>query len=137
MGVSFSSISDFWRFYMLNFMGKFNKGILSYITKKNTDAVVNAIKKNKIDILTHPGDKIPVNIDKIAAEAELKGTILEISNSHGHLNSKEIMIAAQYDVKFAIDSDSHIKDTIGGFEQGLKEAIDANLDLKRVVNLIL
>jgi putative hydrolase len=135
LGVLYSSISDFRDFYLMNFIGNLNNKLKERIIEKNTEAIVNALNKNRIDILTHPGDKIAVNIDKIAAAAEKRNTLLEISNSHGHLNANEIMIAAKYNVKFVINSDSHIKDNIGGYENGLKEAIKAGLDLKRIINI--
>jgi putative hydrolase len=103
--------------------------------EKNTEAVINAMNKYKINILTHPGDKIPLNTEKIAEAAEKTNTVLEINNSHSHLNAEEIKIAKNYDVKFVINSDSHIKDKIGSYEKGLKAAIEAGLDLNRIINL--
>lgn len=135
LGVLFSSFNDFWNFYGMNFIGKFNKNIKEKQIEKNTKAIVGALNKYKINILTHPGDKIPVNIDKIARAAEKNDTILEISNHHKHLNSEEIKISAKYNVRFVINSDSHIKDSIGGFEKAIKAANEAELDLSRIINL--
>lgn len=134
-GVLFSSFKDLWNFSVMNFIGKFIKNIKYKQTEKNTEAVVNAINKNGINILTHPGDKIPVNIDKVAYAAEKNNTILEISNHHKHLNREEIKIAEKYDVKFAINSDSHIKDSIGSCARAIKVAKEAGLDLSRIINL--
>lgn len=135
IGVTFSSFSDLWNFFVLNFLCRFSKRLLHKQIEKNTNAVINALNNNKIDILTHPGDKIPVNIDKIAYAAQQNNTFLEISNHHKHLNSEEIIKAARYDVKFLINSDAHIKDNIGGYENGLRAAKAAKLDLNRIVNL--
>lgn len=134
-GVLFSSFNDLWNFYMMNIIGKFNKNIKEKQIEKNTKAIVNALNKYNIYILTHPGDKIPVNIDKIAYAAEKNNTILEISNHHKHLNTEEIIISAKYNVKFVINSDAHIKDNIGGCENALKAANRAKLDLSRIINL--
>lgn len=128
IGVLFSSFKDAFKFTVKN---KFSTNMAD----KNAIAMANAMKKNNIYILTHPGDKIPCNIDIIAKAAEETDTILEINNSHGHLNAEEIKIASKYNVKFVINSDSHIKDNIGSYENGLKAAIEANLDLKRIINL--
>lgn len=135
LGVKYKSFSDFWNFYVLNFLAKFSKNLHEKQKVKNTEAVVNALNRNKIDILTHPGDKISVDIDKVAYAAEQNNTKLEISNHHDHLNSEEIKTAAKYDVRFLINSDSHIKENIGKFEKALKEATDAELDLNRIINL--
>jgi len=134
-GVIFSSFKDLWNFYGMNFLGRFNKKIKQKQTARNTEAVVKALYKYNINILTHPGDKIPVDIDKIAYAAEKTNTLLEINNHHEHLNFEEIKIASKYDVKFVINSDSHIKNSIGGFENALKLAKKAGLDLGRIINL--
>ncbi len=135
LGAMYLSFKDFWGFIVLNYFGRFNKKLREHMTEKNTDAVVKALNKYKINILTHPGDKMPVNIKRIVEAAEKNKTILEISNHHDHLNSEEIEIAAKYDVQFVISSDAHSKENIGGFEKALNEAIKAGLDLNRIINL--
>jgi putative hydrolase len=134
-GVIFSTFNDLWNFYVMNFLGKFNKRIREKQIEKNTRAIIGALNKYNINILTHPGDKIPVDIDKVACIAEKRNTILEINNHHQHLNSEEIKIAAKYDVKFVINSDSHIKDNIGGYINAISAAQKSGLDLKRIINL--
>lgn len=135
IGVLFSTANDAWKFTAMNNLGKKSKKIYEKMKAKNTGAVVKAMNKYRINILTHPGDKIPLNIDLIAKAAEKTGTILEINNSHSHLNAEEIKIASKYNVKFVINSDSHIKDKIGSYDKGLKAAMDAGLDLGRIINL--
>lgn len=135
VGVLFSTPKDAWKFTVMNKIGRKNKKIFEDMKEKNTEAVVKALNKYKINILTHPGDKIPLNIDLIAQAAEKTNTLLEINNSHSHLNVEEIKIASKYNVEFVINSDSHIKDNIGSCDKGLKAAKDANLDLSRIINL--
>lgn len=135
MGAWFSSFRDAWNFIAMNEIGRKNGKIFEKMKAKNTGAVVKAMNKYKIDIWTHPGDKIPLDTDTVARAAEETGTILEINNSHSHLNAQEIKIAAKYNVKFVINSDAHIKDKIGGCERGLNAAADAGLDLSRIINL--
>ena len=49
---------------------------------------------------------------------------------------EEIKIAAEVeDVKFIISSDAHSPQRIGDFEGGLARAIEAGLDIKRIVNI--
>ncbi len=135
IGVLFSSLYDLWNFFFMNIICRLSKSLTKKQIEKNTSAVVNALNKNKIYILTHPGDKIPVDMDKVAYAAQKNKTLLEISNHHSHLNTEEIKVAAKYEVSFVINSDSHIKDNIGGFENGLKRAEDAGLNINRIINL--
>lgn len=135
LGAMYKTFKDFWGFIVLNYIGRYNKKIKQHMTVKNTDAVVNALYKYDIKILTHPGDKMPVDIAKIAEAAQNTNTLLEISNHHDHLNSEDIKIAQKYDVSFVISSDAHSKENIGKFDKALNEALKAGLDLKRIINL--
>ena len=135
IGVIFSGLYDLWNFFFMNIICRLSKSLTEKQIEKNTSAVVNALNKNKIYILTHPGDKIPVDMDKVSYAAQKNKTLLEISNHHSHLNTEEIKVAAKYEVSFVINSDSHIKDNIGGFENGLKAAKEAGLNTNRIINL--
>ena len=116
-----------------------NKGIKlgeKSLKKANTEMVINALRKNDISIMTHPGDKGPFDIRAIAEVCAETDTLMEISTWHGHLTVEEIKIAAEVEgVKFIISSDAHSPRRIGEFEGGLARAIEAGLDLKRIVNI--
>ena len=135
LAAAYTTAGDYWNFIVKNRLAKNNEKLYKEMVEKNTQAVVNAMNRYNINILTHPGDKIPLNIDKIAQTAEKTNTLLEINNSHGHLNKDEIKIAAKYNVKFVINSDSHIKDNVGSCDNALKAAMEAGIDLKRIINL--
>ncbi len=135
LGASFSTLNDFWNFIVNNKAAKNNKKLYDKMIEKNTQAVINAMNEYKIDILTHPGDKMPVDIDKIAQAAEKTNTLLEINNSHGHLNTDEIVTASKYNVQFVINSDSHIKDNVGRCDNAIRAAVDSGIDLNRIINL--
>lgn len=108
---------------------------------QNTDMILNAIYYsedcgNHIDILTHPGDKGPFDIDNIARACEDTGTFMEINAKHPHLDVEEIKIAAKYDVKFVISSDAHVPENVGVFKPQLERALEAGLDPERIVNIM-
>ena len=102
---------------------------------RNTDMVVKALHTNNIFMLTHPGDKGPFDILELAKACEETDTLMEISNWHPYLDEAGIRIAAKTGVKFAISSDAHVPEKIGGFTKGLKRAQNAGLDLGRIVNI--
>lgn len=90
---------------------------------------------NHIDILTHPGDKGPFDIEDIAKACADTGTLIEINDKHAHLTVDEIKIAAKFDVKFVIGSDAHVPEKVGSFEGPLRRALEAGLDIERIVNI--
>lgn len=102
---------------------------------KNTDMTLKAIHENNLRILTHPGDKGPFDMEAIAKACDETDTWMEISTHHSHLTIEEIRICAKTGVKFVISSDAHIPKFVGSFEDGLVRAIEAGIDLDRIVNI--
>ena len=106
------------------------------LLKKNTDMVVKAIYENPIKILTHPGGKGPFDITEIAKACAARGTLLEISAHHKNLTIEQIKQASKIDVQFVVSSDAHVPDKVGSCEPAIRRAIEAGLDMSRIVNLI-
>ncbi|HSQ89728.1 PHP domain-containing protein [Romboutsia sp.] len=101
----------------------------------NTNAIINAMKKNDIFIITHPGDKGDVYIQEIAKVAKETNTKLEINSSHGFLNDKQLKEIKNIGNKFIIGSDAHKPEDVGNFELAMKNIREANLDLSLVENI--
>lgn len=111
------------------------KGFDKNLCIKNTDMVVKALNENDIKVLTHPGDKGPFDIGEISKACEETHTLMEISTWHDHLTVDEIKIAAKTDVEFIISSDAHVPNRVGTYLGGIERAMDAGLDLSRIVNI--
>ena len=112
-----------------------NAGSTAQLRNKNTDMALRALYENDIFLLTHPGDKGPFDMRALCKACEETDTLMEISTRHTHLTAEEIRIAANYDVKFAISSDAHVPDKVGNYIAGVERAIEAGLDLERIVNI--
>lgn len=115
-------------------------GDTSTLKVKNTAMILDALyyneeQGNHIDVLTHPGDKGPFDIEDIARACADTGTLIEINDKHHHLTVDEIKTAAAFDVKFIIGSDAHISSKVGSFEGPLARALEAGLDPARIVNI--
>ena len=114
---------------------RFWRGNKDELIEKNTKMIVAAIENNDIRILTHPGEKAPVDMNAIAKACEKTGTWMEISTHHAHLTPSEIEICQKYDVSFVISSDAHMPHRVGTFKTGITKARIAGLDLDRIVNI--
>ena len=102
---------------------------------KNTDMTLKCLYENNLKILTHPGDKGRFDIEAISRACEDTDTLMEISTWHDHLTVDEIKVAAKADVKFIISSDAHTPNRVGSFKGGIKRALQAGLDIGRIVNI--
>lgn len=103
--------------------------------KYNTRAVINAIRKNNIMYITHPGDKGRIDIEAVAKVCEETGTGLEINGHHNKLDVDMIRKIKDMDIKFYIGSDAHDPKHVANFEKGLKIALESGLDMKKIVNI--
>jgi putative hydrolase len=105
------------------------------LMRKNTQSIVRAIERNQIKILTHPGDKAPVDLLEIAVTCAKYGTLVEINTNHMSLTAEDIKTMALTDVRFIICSDAHAPNRVGDFVSGVNLALDAGIDMGRIVNL--
>lgn len=108
---------------------------LKKLMRQNTDMVVEAIETNDIKIITHPVYGAPVHMVEVFKACERRGTLLEINCKHDELSVEDIKLAMKYDVDFVISSDAHDVSKVGMLQRGIDRAIEARLDMNRVVNL--
>lgn len=131
------TFSDAYKIFILNYLGKHSKKLADKARKLNTQALINAINRYNINLITHPGAKVDIDTRELAKAAAKRGTALEINASHGFLTVDYIKIAAKEEVKFMINSDAHRPEDVGKVEKGIKRALEANLSLDRIINATL
>ncbi|MDR0357125.1 MAG: PHP domain-containing protein [Clostridiales Family XIII bacterium] len=105
------------------------------LVRRNTRNIVRALERNSIKILTHPGDKAPVDLLEIAVVCAKTETLVEINTAHMSLSSEDIRTMALADVSFIIGSDAHSPGRVGDFVSAVSIALDAGIDMSRIVNL--
>jgi putative hydrolase len=99
-----------------------------------TDALIAAVYSYPIDIITHPGYRLPVDTKALARACAERGTALEINTAHDHITEEYLRIAQKQGAKFVISSDAHHPDRVGDFDQGIKLALSAGLTAQDILN---
>lgn len=130
-----ASIKDVFHFALRNYLTVVFPFMKEKTRRINTEAYLKMMDRYALKMITHPGDKLPVDIEPIAKKAAEKGVILEINPRHSHLSSEELKIALKYDVQFAVNSDAHSVQALGqvqGAESTIKEA---GVPSERIVNI--
>jgi len=135
-GVLFNSIGDFLFMNVVNPVSKIVPICKDSIIEKNTEAIVKAIKRYPIDLITHPGDKVKLDIRRVAEAAYSKGVALEINQKHNELSIENLKIAKETKVDFYINSDAHRPEEVGMVDEAIERAIKANIPISRIKNLI-
>ncbi len=109
----------------------------------NTRAMINAMKKGLVHVITHPGNpKFPVDIHAIAEAAAKYNVALEINNSsflHSRVGSDVNCTAIAKAVRDAggwvsMGSDSHIAYSLGDLEMSQAILDDVDFPADRVLN---
>ena len=89
---------------------------------ENTKAVVEAVYRNRINIITHPGLNISIDTPELARACVKRNTALEINTRHGIKSIAFIQAAAREGVRFVIGSDAHAPAEVGRLEAGVRAA---------------
>lgn len=124
------SVKEFWKFYVPNLLGFNGKKT----KQRNTLALMMAMDKYPIDIISHPGVGMAVDFDELSKHAQKTNTHLEINGKRIAYTSKDIEVVLQNNAKVVIDSDAHSSDRVGLVDKPLNFVIKNNIDFARIAN---
>ncbi|HYE81497.1 MAG TPA: PHP domain-containing protein [Clostridia bacterium] len=130
------TMGDFLKIYGRNYVSKIFHSGTEGIKNINTESMIKAIRKHKIDIITHPGARIPLDTTLIAREAAKAGTALEINSHSSYMRAEHVVAAAREGTRFVIDSDAHSPEDVGNLQNGLDIAIEAGLTSEQIINAV-
>lgn len=114
---------------------KLSKSQRDEIRYHNTQALINAVKRYPIDIITHPGYRLDIDTIELARACAKADTALEINVSHGYLTEEFVKAAASEGVKFVISSDAHRPEDVGRLQMGIDLVKRVGVPTAQVLNL--
>ncbi len=91
------------------------------LVKATTQAYLNAVKNNPIDVLTHVNFVCFADAVEVAKCCRDYGTYMEISGKKGHLSDEELRAVADTGVKFVLNSDAHSVDRVGDVQRAVEQ----------------
>ena len=132
--------SDFFKITW-NALSKYTKISTKGQIARNTAMYLNAIKRHKIDILTHPGFRLDIDYKEVGKACADFGTYVELSSRHCTPNDNNIEQLLATDCQFVLNSDAHKSADVGScdFARALVEKYQipteriANIDSKKLV----
>ncbi len=99
-----------------------------------TKMVVEAVYRNDIDVITHPGHGVPIDTEELARACARRNTALEINNRIADRLDDFLKVAMKTGVKFCINSDAHRPDAVGELSAGLAAAKRVKLPAEQIIN---
>ena len=122
-----------------DFTGLIVPNNLKWYTKnqieKNTICVLKAIETQPIDILTHLGVFMPVNVDKVAKMAREKNVFIELNGKRISFDNADMDALMKHDTKFILNSDAHSANKIGDVRNGMNYVLKYRIPNSNIVNL--
>jgi putative hydrolase len=128
-------IGDFFTLKLRNYFAKVLPFLRPAVQCRNTQTYLKMMDRYALKMITHPGDKCPIDIEKVAQKAAEKNIILEINPRHHHLNVEELKRIAKYGGRFAINSDAHTVNRVADVDSGIAWAEAAGIPEERIVNI--
>lgn len=129
--------SDAWRFVRANLAARAgSRAAREEARRLNTEALINAVTRYRIDVITHPGWRLPIDTPRLAAACASRGTALEVNTSHEHGGVAYIQAAAGAGVDFVVGSDAHDPQRVGDLQPGLELLKQAGVPVQRVRNAV-
>ena len=98
-----------------------------------TDYLLHTIEEYPIDFISHPGEYLPIELERLARGAAQCGTALEVNSKHPTLTPEKLKLAAGQGARFIISSDAHHPDRVAEFQQAAVFCEEAGVT-DRVIN---
>jgi putative hydrolase len=127
---------DFFTLKLRNYAAKVLPFLKTVTRRFNTKTYLKMMDRYDLKMITHPGDKCPIDVEAVAKKAAEKDIILEINPRHHHLNVEELKRIAKYGGRFAINSDAHTVDRVADVDSGIAWAEAAGIPKARIVNIV-
>ena len=112
---------------------------LKFYTKrqieKNTICVLKAIETQPINIITHLGVGMPVDVDAVAKMAREKGVYIELNGKRISFNNADMDALLKHNTQFILNSDAHTAEKVGDVRNGMSYVIKYGIPEQNVVNL--
>ncbi len=128
-----ATLRDGYHIHIKNFFKR--RGDTRRIREDNTKALISAIKKYPISIITHPGAKADIDTKTLAEAAAKRGVALEINASHRFMTEEYVKIAKAEGAKFVLSSDAHSPRRVGDVKVAMEIASRAGLAPWDIMNV--
>ena len=129
----FNGLKDFMKMYAVTY---FN-GLLATSEKaveRNTRAMISAIDKYPIKVITHVNHSLKVDVRAVAAACAAKDVLIEINVKHLRDLEGQWEYLAESGARFIVNSDAHTPAEVGVLTPAFDAAVAHGIEKERIVN---
>lgn len=132
----YKSFSDMYNILVKNYAAyKLGKKPSKKVVDVTTKALINAVKKNPIDIISHINYKSYCNLEEVAKCCADYGTYIEINTKKRHISAEELNKMSATGVRFVIDSDAHSAARVGDTKIAEELLSEASVPPEQIDNI--
>lgn len=131
----YQTMGDLFRFGLRNYFKRKKKSVPRSLVKETTEAYINTVKYNPVDVLTHVNFQCFADAVEVAKACADHGTYLELSGKKVHFSDEELFRISQTGVRFVLDSDAHSVNRIGDVSLAKEQIVRVGLPLDRIDNI--
>lgn len=132
--VKMQNYKDFYNLSVVNMCGSPYSPSKERLNR-NTTALLRALDKYPIDILTHLNYGFPTDTLAVAKLAKEKGTFVELNGKRINFTDREIITMAEEGVNFIVNSDAHSPVRVGECNNAINTIFRLDIPLSQVVNI--
>ncbi len=140
VGLHPQAVAETWRenlgWMLPNFLGRVNQTLKKRMRNANTKALLNAMYNHPINVVTHPGLMMDVDLDEIAGASAATGCAVEINTGHAYNKDEVIKAALRWAAPLAVNSDAHYPDTVGEVDKGVELLLKWDVPVNQVLNAV-
>lgn len=126
---------DGWDFVLGNQTLRVTRSMEEKVRCRNTKALVEAMARYPVDIISHPNLEMPVDITEVARACSKYGSAYEINTGHNFQTVEDVLTATREGVTFVVNSDAHFPESIGRLEVGIELLERAGIGAEQTLNL--
>ena len=128
------TLSDQWKIFGRTLLAKYSRAVAERARADVTQALVEIVYRHPVDIITHPGLKVPIDTAELARACARRNTAMEINAGHGFMTRAYAEVAAREGASFTIDSDAHRPGDVGRLDRAVAVAQAAGLQPEQIWN---
>lgn len=129
------TLQDGFKFVLPNQLQRISRSQREKVRCLNTKAVVEALDRYEIDILSHPNLGMPLMIGETARACAKYETAYEINTGHHFQGVEEVQEVAALGAIFVVNSDAHFPASVGNLEIGVHLLEQAGISPEQTLNL--
>ena len=129
------TLTEYFKFFRKNAKAWKKQKYTEEVIEANTVAYIKALRKNRINIISHLGSKMKVDVLRVAEECKKHGTFVELNARRLMFSAEEARQMVDIGTNFILDSDAHRCVNVGECNKGMNFVLMNNIPESLVVNL--